>query len=313
MSIKCFRLSSDTLILINSPASTLDLFTASVSDGFYSTFSTLNGGTRVLGLTAHLQRLYKPALEKKLKPSASEKDLRIQIAKLAKENLPNESRIRIILTKDTGDIYIAIQPFEPLSDSVYQHGVHVITSNIRRHDPRIKGTDFITQSQEQRKLLNKDVFEILLTKNGKVLEGMTSNFYIVKNRWSSSPERSLRRAYRDQQEIASDKEQERPRNDILITAQRGILLGVTRKVILKLAKEQGMAIEYRSPILNENFNEAFLTSSSRGVVPIVSIDNRSVGQGSRRAEPVEAVGKWTEKLMSAYQKYVLEKSELIIS
>lgn len=278
MPIKCFRLLSEALIPINSPASTLDLFTASVSDGFYSTFSTLSRGTRVLGLTAHLQRLYKPALEKNLKPSASEKFLRKQIAELSKDNLPNESRIRIILTKDTGDVYLAIQTFESLPESVYQNGVHVITSNIARHDPRIKGTDFITQSQEQRKLLNKDIFEILLTKDGKVSEGMTSNFYVVGAR-SSRP--------------------------VLVTAQRGILLGVTRKAILQLAKEQGMSIEYRSPLLDEKFNEAFLTSSSRGVVPIISIDNKSVGQGS--------VGKWTKKLISAYQEYVLEKSELIIS
>lgn len=296
--IKCFRLSSQTLIPINSPASTLDLFTASVSDGFYSTFSTLNGGTRVLGLTLHLQRLYKPALENKLTPSTNEIFLRKQIAELAKQNLPKESRIRIILTKDTGDVYIAIQSFESLPDSVYQNGVHVITSSISRTDPRIKDTSFISKSNEQRKLLNKDVFEILLTKNGKVLEGMTSNFYVIANvppnlfRFSNTRDKS--------------------RGTVLITAQRGILLGVTRKAILKLAKEQGLTIEYRSPLLNESFNEAFLTSSSRGVVPIVSIDNKSVGQGSRRTEPVEVVGKWTKKLMSAYGEYVLENSELIL-
>lgn len=272
MSIKCFRLSSEALIPIDSTASTLDLFTASVSDGFYSTFSTLNGGTRVLGLTSHLQRLYKPALENKLTPSVSESFLRKQIADLAKGNLPHESRIRIILTKDTGDVYLAIQPFESLPDSVYQNGVHAITSSISRTDPRIKDTSFISKSIEQRKLLNKDVFEILLTKNGKVLEGMTSNFYVIKK-------------------------------DILITAQRGILLGVTRKAILKLTKEQGLAIEYRAPSINESFNEAFLTSSSRGVVPIISIDDKSVGQGS--------VGKWTKKLISAYREFVFKESETI--
>jgi branched-chain amino acid aminotransferase len=303
MAIQAFRLSSQTIIPLNSNASTLDLFTASVSDGFYSTFSTLNGGTRVLGLSAHLQRLYKPALENKLIPSASESFLRKKIAQLAKNNLPKESRMRIILTKDTGEVYIALQPFEPLPELVYQDGVHVITSSISRSDPRIKDTSFISKSNEQRKLLNKEVFEILLTKNGKILEGMTSNFYAIAKRWSSSSERTLRRAYRDQQEIASDKKQERPRNDILITAQRGILLGVTRKAVLKLARGQGMSIEYRSPDLNEKFNEAFLTSSSRGVVPIVSIDDKSVGQGR--------VGKWTKRLISAYQEYVLQKSEAI--
>lgn len=289
MAIKCFRLNSQTLIPLNHPASTLDLFTASVSSGFYSTFSTLNSGTRVLGLSTHLQRLYKPALENKLTPSCGESFLRKQISFLAKENLPNESRIRIILTKDTGDVYIAIQPFESLPESVYQNGVHVITSSISRSDPRIKDTSFISQSTKQRKLLNKDIFEILLTKNRKVSEGMTSNFYVVK---------------KVPQDLSCKlKKQDKSCGTLLITAQRGILLGVTRKAILKLAKGQGLIIDYRSPSLDEKFDEAFLTSSSRGVVPIVSIDDKSVGQGS--------VGKWTQTLISAYREYVIKHSEAI--
>jgi len=305
MPIKAFRLTENQLTPLGISASTLDGVTGTLANGFYTTFSTLATGTKVLGLKSHLQRLYKPAEEMKLKPSANETILREQIAKLTQENLPNESRIRLILTKDTGDVYIAIQAFEPLPESVYQNGVHVITSQITRHDPRIKGTDFIAQSQAQRKLLNKDVFEILLTKDGKIYEGMTSNFYVIKNRWSSSPERNLRRAYRDQQEIASDEEQERPRNDVtLITAQRGILLGVTRKAVLKLARGLGLSIEYRPPLINEDYDEAFLTSSSRGVVPIVSIDDKSVGQGG--------VGEWTSKLIFAYKNYVIENSEFLL-
>jgi branched-chain amino acid aminotransferase len=223
-------------------------------------------------LQAHLDRLYKPAKELKLKPSTDEITLRKQIAKLTKEYLPNESRLRLILTKDKGSLYIAIQKFERLPDSIYQNGVHVITSEMTRSDPRIKDTAFILKSAEERKSVSKDVFEILLTKDGKIYEGMTSNFYTV---FDSS----------------------------LITAQRGILLGVTRKAILKLAKEQGMNIIYRSPTLAEKFNEAFLTSSSRGVVPIVSMDGKPIGQGR--------VGAWTKRLSQAYQEYVKQRSEEI--
>ncbi len=280
MPIKAFRLHQNQLIPLNTPASSLDLFTASLADGFYTTFSSLAAGTKVLGLKSHLQRLYQPAEKMNLKPSADEKTLREKIAKLTHENLPNESRIRLILTKNTGDIYIAIQPFEPLPPSIYQHGAHVTTSQITRHDPRIKGTNFITQSQAQRKLLNQDVFEILLTKHGKIYEGMTSNFYAIKY---------------------GEKRSSRP---LLITAQRGILLGVTRKAVLKLAREAGLSIQYRAPLIRESYDEAFLTSSSRGVVPIVSIDDKPVGQGK--------VGEWTKKLIRAYQEYIRKKSEYIV-
>ena len=101
---------------------------------------------------------------------------------------------------------------------------------------------------------------------------MTSNFYVIKGK-------------------------------TLVTAQRGILLGVTRRVILRLARGQGMSIEFRAPNIHEKFDEAFLTSSSRGVVPIISIDNKPVGQGR--------VGKWTKMLSLAYQDYVEERSEQI--
>jgi branched-chain amino acid aminotransferase len=254
-------------------AKTLDEMTRELPQGFYTTFSTLSNGEKVLGLRAHLQRLYIPAFELGLMPSVDESTLRLRIADLARMNLPKESRIRVILTKDKGVIYVGIQPFEALPDSVYRDGVHVITSSVSRSDPRIKGTDFIAKSAEQRKLVKGGVFEILLTHNGNILEGMTSNFYAVRGK-------------------------------TLVTARSGVLLGVTRRVALRLARGEGMPIEYRSPKVGEKFNEAFLTSSSRGVVPIVSIDQSPVGQGR--------VGKWTKKLMKAYQAYVESKSEMFI-
>ena len=302
MTIKIFRIHPDGNILIPNLASSLDLVTGSLPQGFYTTFSTLAHGTRVLGLQAHLDRLYHPAKELNLCPTVNESVLRQRVAEIVKGNLPHESRVRLILAKDSGEIFVLVQHFKSLPESVYNDGVHVITSTVERHDPRIKGTDFIAQSAEQRKLVGKDVFEILLAHNGKILEGMTSNFYgiiypviaIRQAKQSSSTERRLLRA-----------EEHRPRNDgMIVTAQKGILLGVTRRAVLKIARGQGMSIEYRSPLINEKFDEAFLTSSSRGVVPIVSIDDLPVGQGR--------VGVWAKTLLKAYQAYVRERSEIII-
>ena len=211
MTIHGYRLSSSELIPLDLNASTLDEFTGRVSDGFYTTFSTLAQGTRVLGLQAHLNRLYQPAHEFGLHPSADEQTLRMKIAELAKSTLPKESRIRLILTKDTGDVYIGIQGLIPPPESVYRDGVHVLTADMARHDPRIKGTDFITQSANLRKLVKGDIYEILLVHEGMILEGMTSNFYAVRGK-------------------------------TLITAQKGILLGVTRRAVLRLAKRVGMSI-----------------------------------------------------------------------
>ena len=260
---------------IQTQARTFDEITRELPQGFYTTFTTLFKGIKVLGLHMHLQRLYAPAMEQGIDPAVDEPTLRKRIAELAKTKLPKESRIRLILAKDNGSIYVVVQSFEPLSRQVYENGVKVVTAELARQAPRVKDTGFISSSISQRRQVGRDVFEILLTKDGKILEGMTSNFYAIKG-------------------------------TTLVTAQRGILLGVTRRVILSLARGQGGAIHiaYRAPYVHEKFDEAFLTSSSRGVVPIVSIDNKSVGQGR--------VGKWAKMLSEAYQVYVKERSEKIV-
>ncbi len=273
MTIKAFKITPEADIPIDSNASTLDGMTRELSEGYYTTFTTLAQGTRVLGLQAHLHRIYSPANEHGITPAVNETCLRKRLARLVKENLPKESRVRLVLTKEAGEIYIGIQPFEPLPVSVYSKGVRVITSEISRKDPRIKDTAFISESILQRNLLKRELFEILLVRNGQILEGMTSNFYAIKGKR-------------------------------LVTARQGILLGVTRKAILRLAKGLGMSIEYRPPRVKEKFDEAFLTSSSRGVVPIVSIDDVPVGEGG--------VGAWAKALSKAYQDYVRERSESLI-
>jgi branched-chain amino acid aminotransferase len=298
MIIKGYQLTATTIAPLDMTASTLDEMTGELPEGFYTTFSTINGGTQVPGLQAHLDRLYIPAREMGLHPSLAEADLRKHLAKLVKAALPHESRVRLILTRDTGKVYAAIQPFAPPSKEVYENGVHVITSDLARHDPHIKGSDFITESAEQRKLVKGDVYEVLLTKNGRILEGMTSNFYairyVIATKQSSHSAEGLLRV---------PSVERHPRNDILITARRGILPGVTRHTVLSLARGQGMSIEYRAPGIHENFDEAFLTSSSRGVVPIVMINGSPVGEGRP--------GRWTKNISKAYQAYVEERSEKI--
>ena len=274
MSISTFQITSFGKIPIQTQADTLDKMTRELPQGFYTTFSTLSHATKVMGLRAHLRRLFIPAMQEGIAPAVSAEVLQIRIADLVKINLPSESRVRLILTKSDGNIYICLQPFERLSDQVYENGVNVITANMIRQDPRVKDTGFISSSIAQREQVGRDVFELLLAKDGKILEGMTSNFYAIKGK-------------------------------TLVTSRRGILLGVTRRAVLRLARGQGMSIEYRAPKIHEKFDEAFLTSSSRGVVPIVLIDNKSVGQGS--------VGKWTKILSKAYQAYVKERSEEIVS
>ena len=279
-----YHLIKQKLTPFETSATNPDELTRQLPRGLYSTFVTNHGGTRVLGLTAHLDRLFVPAEERNLRPSASRADLWAALSSLASSNAPAESRFRILLSDSDGTVYVILQPFTPLAKEIYEHGVKAITAELTRHDPRLKDTGFITESQSVRAKAGDEIFEVLLTKRGKIYEGMTSNFYVVpQNLFCEGQNESC---------------------DTLVTARTGILLGVTRRAVLRLARGQGMEVDYRPPRVEENFVEAFLTSSSRGVVPIIQIDGRLVGEGRP--------GPWTKRLALAYQAYVEERSETLV-
>ncbi|GAB4547178.1 MAG: D-amino-acid transaminase [Anaerolineales bacterium] len=268
--MRVFEITPRKNIPLQTSAQTLDEWTRGLPQGFYTTFITLARAEKVFGLSAHLARLFTPAAEMNLRLPVSAAELRARLSALAKLFAPQEARVRLLLTKGTGRLYAALAPFSPPNESTYQNGVAVLSVESARHDPRIKDSGFIAESAAQRKLLSDSVYEILLSQRGKILEGMTSNFYVIVK-------------------------------DTLITARQGILLGVTRRVALRVARGEGLSIEYRAPSLTEGFSEAFLTSSSRGIVPIVSIDGMPVGEGK--------VGEWTKRLIKAYGDYVARQAE----
>ena len=108
---------------------------------------------------------------------------------------------------------------------------------------------------------------------------------------------ALRRSLRSEQALSAQ--------DKLYTAQRDILLGVTRRTVIRVARGMGLEVKYQ-PLKRDQLKvprEAFITSSSRGVVPVIQIDDVTVGQGRP--------GQITKQLSAAYEAYVLAKAEQI--
>lgn len=289
--------------------SSLDEITRQLPDGFYSTFRTFGHGTRVIGLRAHLQRLYHPVKS----PAADEKTLREQL-RLFLKDYPSEARVRVIMTRQ-GQLYAAIEPLKRLPREIYEYGVRVETVEMARQSPRLKSTSFISASQDERKHIAREgIFEALMVKNGKITEGMTSNFFYIREdiRPERSKERSSRRA-QSKGGVAGDtrfdydldEHSASAQRDILCTAQHDILLGVTRRTVIRVARGIGLEVKYQ-PLKQDQLEfarEAFITSSSRGIVPVIQIDQVAVGEGR--------VGPVTKQLSAAYEAYVLAKAELI--
>ncbi len=278
-------------------ATSLDVVTRQLPEGYYSTFRTFDGCTRVLGFTAHLRRLYEPVPT----PDVSVSSLRRQLLALLEPYRPDEARVRLIMTKQ-GQTYIAIEPLKPLPGEVYEKGVRVETIAMHRESPRLKSTAFIGMSDAARKhIAQEGIFEALLVKDGRILEGMTSNFFYVNYHRA---ERNEPEANIDEARASSTLRSAR-REVILGTARDDILLGVTRQTVIEIARSRGLEVRYQSLKRDqlEAASEAFITSSSRGIIPVIQIDHVTIGQGSP--------GPITKQLSAAYDAYVLAKAERI--
>lgn len=270
-----WRITTTQNLKLETDAFTLDEVTRQLPEGYYSTFRTFARGTRVLGLSAHLRRLYEPVST----PEVDEPSLRRQLRVLLETYLPHEARVRAVMTRQ-GQAYLAIAPLVPLPPEIYENGVRVETTGLQREYPRLKSTSFIGRSDSERKhIAQEGIFEALLVKNGKILEGMTSNFFYVLRRDAIPPH--------------------------VCTARDDILLGVTRETVIEIAQDGGVGVNYQPLAIDQlaAIDESFITSSSRGIVPVVQIDNITIGQGRP--------GSVTKQLRAAYESYVIEKAEKI--
>jgi len=299
--IRTWQITPTQNIELQMETSTLDDATRQLPDGYYSTFRTFDRCTRVLGLAAHLRRLYKPVST----PEVDASQLLRQLRLLLEPYRSNEARVRAIMTKQ-GQAYISIEPLKPLPRQIYEEGVRVETTELQRQHPHLKSTTFIIRSDVERKhIAQAGIFEALLVKNGEILEGMTSNFFYVKyHRAEQSEERSSRR---EQSKRASSTPilGSAQREVILGTAKDDILLGITRQTVIDLALAKGMEVKYQ-PLKRDQLaavEETFITSSSRGIVPVVKIDDVTIGEG--RPGPI------TKQLLATYEPYVIENAERI--
>jgi branched-chain amino acid aminotransferase len=239
-------------IKISPISSSLDSVSQTLPGGSYTTFRTY-GGTRVIRLSDHLVRLNTAAnlIERNnflMDTAAVRSALREVVALLPS----SEHRIRLTmdLEQEPGNVYITLEKMSPLPHHAYQQGVKTITCSIQRSVPKAKLTRFINSAYDIRKQMPDDVHEALMVSSGKILEGLSSNFFAVKE-------------------------------GVIWTAEEGVLSGVTRSVVLDEILGEGIPSRF-SPLAVDDISvieEAFITSSSRGVLPVVQIDDQQIGVG----------------------------------
>ena len=225
-------------------------------------------------LAKHLRRLKVSARALGLKWPLKYKHTEKAVLKLLKFNDYPYARVRLVLTggdltgstridPGSSDFFIIVYPYKPLPSKYYQQGVKLITHEYKREFPNAKTINYLTAVALEPLKRRKGAYEILYTWKGQVLECTTSNFFIVKNKK-------------------------------IVTPKTGILPGVTRELVINTAKAEGLAVEERKVSLKElsKTDEAFITATYKGVVPVTKVNGLIIGGGR--------VGKITKLLMSKY-------------
>jgi branched-chain amino acid aminotransferase len=213
--------------------------------GAYTSLRTYDDGRRVLRLADHLARLREGASGHR---RLDEREVRAGLAKTVKAAGPGEWRLR--LTYAWPHLFVAVEPLAPLAESLYRDGVSCLTVPLQRPAPRVKDTHFISTAQSAYRDLPAGVHEaLMLGEDGAILEGLSSNFFAV-------------------------------REGILHAENERALPGITRGVVLELAKGL-LPLATGSVRVDQlrELSEAFLTSVSRGVLPVVKVDATTIGDG----------------------------------
>ncbi len=239
-----------------------------MADGVYEVTSVLDG--KLIDFDGHAARLERSLNELDMASPISMDDLLEVHRELVRLNGINEGMIYLQITRGAPDdrdfvfpdpakvpstIVLFTQNKPGLADNpVAKKGIKVISIEDQRWGRRdIKTVQLLYPSMGKMMAKAAGADDAWLVEDGKVTEGTSNNAYIVKDGKIITRELS---------------------NDILH--------GITRKAVLRFAREAQMEVEERSFTIEEaqGADEAFITSASTFVMPVVEVDGAKLGDGT---------------------------------
>src|SRR4051812_29500992 len=246
-------------------------------EGIYETLRTY--GSRLFLYDRHLRRLRDSArlIDLALPFTDEELAARIQETIAAAKLGEAEAYVRVLVTRGVGELsydlkatptpswVIIVKPLSSPSTETYQKGVKVVLVDVVRNHPQsvnpmIKSNNLMNSAMAAQEALKRGGFEAVMRNyRGELTECTQSNLFIVKHGAAITP-----------------------------PLESGLLPGITREFIFEIGRDAG--IEVREQILRDDdlfgADEAFLTSTTREVLPIVTVDERTIGSG--RPGPVSS-------------------------
>lgn len=181
-----------------------------------------------------------------------------------------DAYIRVLLTRGIGEIsydpaaclspsiVVIVKPHVDAPASAYSDGVMVsLVGVLRNHpgsvSPLIKSNNLLNNALGNQEALRHGAFEgVMRNYRGEIAECTTSNIFIVKEGVVSTP-----------------------------PLDAGLLAGITREFVFEVASAIGITV--REQVMHDNdlldADEAFLTSTTREIVPIVHVDSHTIATG----------------------------------
>jgi branched-subunit amino acid aminotransferase/4-amino-4-deoxychorismate lyase len=211
----------------------------------------------------HMERFHASAQRMEMLLAYSDAQIEQAITELIANNVPEgkEALIRIIQTGGpaidgiaydpaTPTFYILVEEFVPIEERFVQDGCAIATLEHLRQFPELKSINYIQAVLLQRRKREEKIVEVLYVWQGRALECTGSNVFIVQN-------------------------------GKILTPGRDVILGITRKVAMTLAKKE-FPLEERDISLEEllSADEVFITGSFKEIVPVVSVDKHQIGDGT---------------------------------
>jgi branched-chain amino acid aminotransferase len=256
-------------------------------EGVYETLRTYNGQPFLF--ERHMRRLRKSAAMLALSVPLTDTEIDARFRETMRAaglgDAPDrEAYIRILLTRGIGEltydpaatptpsVVVIVKPNVHPPREVFERGVKVsLVGVIRNHpgtvNPLIKSNSLLNNALAMQEALRNGAFEgVMRNYKGELAECTQSNLFIVKDGAALTP-----------------------------PLDAGLLPGITREFLFEIGATAGIPV--REAVLKDadllGADEAFLTSTTREVVPIVRVDDRTIGKGTP--------GPITQALLEAYR------------
>ena len=252
-------------------------------DGVFEGIRAYNG--RIFKLERHVERLFDSAKAIRLDIPHSPEEVCDIVVDTCRQNAIHDGYIRLVVTRGPGDLgidprkcprpeFIVIARPQLTMYTAAHQGIRLITSTFRRNaidatSPSIKSLNYLNNVLARIEANDRGADEaLMLDAQGYVAEATVDNFFIVTGHALLTPPTATN------------------------------LKGVTRETLLAVAVGLGIRTEERPFTLFDVWTarEAFICGTGAEVVPVLSVDGRTIGSGE--------VGGVTARIVAAYHQLV---------